>query len=214
MALPLRLISNVRSVAPYEELRQVARRQLRALRPGETLATTALVNEAYLKLVRRPVEYQDKTHFFALAARALRQILVDDARERHSKKRGGDRRQTTLDDAALSVEAIADEMIALDPALSRLEGVDEWLARLVEWPFFGGMTEDEIAIAEQITSRTVRRDCGCEGLRECGVIAGPRGGQPRRPSGGHARATINARPGSRKIAARRLIDNHGAQSPS
>ena len=144
--------------ATYEELRRLARRQLRTLRPGETLATTALVNEAYLKLVRRPVDYQDKTHFFALAARAMRQILVDYARERHAKKRGGDRRQTTLDDAALSVEAIADEMIALDRALSRLEGVDEWLARLVEWRFFGGMTEDEIASAEQITSRTVRRD--------------------------------------------------------
>jgi RNA polymerase sigma factor (TIGR02999 family) len=144
--------------ATYEELRRLARRQLRALRPGETLATTALVNEAYLKLVRRPVDYQDKTHFFALAARAMRQILMDYARERHAKKRGGDRRQTTLDDAALSVEAIADEMIALDRALSRLEGVDEWLARLVEWRFFGGMTEDEIASAEQITSRTVRRD--------------------------------------------------------
>jgi len=79
----------------------------------------------------------DKTHFFALAARAMRQILVDYARERHAKKRGGDRRQTTLDDATLSVEAIADEMIALDRALSRLEAVNEWLARLVEWRFFG-----------------------------------------------------------------------------
>jgi len=144
--------------ATYEELRRLARRQLRVLRPGETLATTALVNEAYLKLVRRPVDYQDKTHFFALAARAMRQILVDYARERHAKKRGGDRRQTTLDDQALSVEAIADQMIALDRALGRLEEVDEWLARLVEWRFFGGMTEDEIAAAEQITSRTVRRD--------------------------------------------------------
>ena len=144
--------------ATYDELRRLARRQLRSLRPGETLATTALVNEAYLKLVRRPAGYQDKTHFFALAARAMRQILVDYARERHARKRGGDRRQTTLDDATLSVETIADEMIAIDRALTRLEEVDEWLARLVEWRFFGGMTEEEIASAEQITSRTVRRD--------------------------------------------------------
>lgn len=144
--------------ASYDELRRLARRQLRSLRPGETLATTALVNEAFLKLVRRPVGWQDKTHFFALAARAMRQILVDYARERGAQKRGGDRRRTTLDDAAISVETIADEMIAIDRALTRLEAVDEWLARLVEWRFFGGMTEEDIARAENITSRTVRRD--------------------------------------------------------
>ena len=144
--------------ASYDELRRLARRQLRSLRPGETLATTALVNEAFLKLVRRPVGWQDKTHFFALAARAMRQILVDYARERGAQKRGGDRRRTTLDEAAISVETIADEMIAIDRALTRLEEVDEWLARLVEWRFFGGMTEEDIARAENITSRTVRRD--------------------------------------------------------
>lgn len=144
--------------AAYDELRRLARRQLRSLRPGETLATTALVNEAFLKLVRRPVGWEDKTHFFALAARAMRQILVDYARERGAQKRGGDRRRTTLDDAAIPVEMIAEEMIAIDRALTRLEEVDEWLARLVEWRFFGGMTEEEIARAENITSRTVRRD--------------------------------------------------------
>jgi RNA polymerase sigma factor (TIGR02999 family) len=144
--------------ASYRELRQLARRQLRSLRAGETLATTALVNEAFLKLVRHPVGLEDKTHFFALAARAMRQILVDYAREQGAQKRGGNRRQTTLDDAAISVDAIAEEMIAIDRALTRLEAVDEWLARLVEWRFFGGMTEEEIARAEQITSRTVRRD--------------------------------------------------------
>ena len=144
--------------ASYDELRRLARRQLRSLRPGETLATTALVNEAFLKLVRRPVSWQDKTHFFALAARAMRQILVDYARERGARKRGGDRRQTTLDGVAISVESIAEEMIAIDRALTRLEEVDEWLARLVECRFFGGMTEEEIARAENITSRTVRRD--------------------------------------------------------
>ena len=128
------------------------------MRTGETLATTALVNEAFLKLVRHPVGLEDKTHFFALAARAMRQILVDYAREQGAQKRGGNWRQTTLDDAAISVDAIAEEMIAIDRALTRLEAVDEWLARLVEWRFFGGMTEEEIASAAQITSRTVRRD--------------------------------------------------------
>lgn len=144
--------------ASYDELRRLARRQLRSLRPGETLATTALVNEVFLKLVRHPVGWEDKTHFFALAARAMRQILVDYARERGAQKRGGDRRRTTLDDIAIPVEAISEEMIAIDRALTHLEEVDEWLARLVEWRFFGGMTEEEIANAAHITTRTVRRD--------------------------------------------------------
>jgi RNA polymerase sigma factor (TIGR02999 family) len=144
--------------AAYDELRRLARRQLRSLRPGDTLATTALVNEAFLKLVRRPVSWEDKTHFFSLAARAMRQILVDYARERRSLKRGGDRRRTTLDDAAIPVESIAEEMLGIDRALTELERVDERLARLVEWRFFAGMTEDEIAKAQHVTPRTVRRD--------------------------------------------------------
>jgi RNA polymerase sigma factor (TIGR02999 family) len=144
--------------AAYDELRRLARHQLRALRPGDTLVTTALVNEAFLKLVRRPVACEDRTHFFALAARAMRQILVDYARERGAAKRGGDRRQTTLDAAQLSVESIAGEMIDLDEALTKLAAVDDWLARLVEWRFFAGMTEEEIAAAEGIAARTVRRD--------------------------------------------------------
>jgi RNA polymerase sigma factor (TIGR02999 family) len=144
--------------AAYDELRRMARRQLRALRPGDTLVTTALVNEAFLKLVRHPVDYADKTHFFALAARAMRQILVDYARERGAQKRGGDRHQTTLEAAHLTAESIAAEMIDLDAALTRLAAVDEWLARLVEWRFFGGMTEEEIAAGQGIATRTVRRD--------------------------------------------------------
>jgi RNA polymerase sigma factor (TIGR02999 family) len=144
--------------AAYDELRRLARRQLRALRPGDTLVTTALVNEAFLKLVRHPVGCADRHHFFALAARAMRQILVDYARERQSGKRGGGRHRTTLDTASLTVEAIAAEMIDIDAALTRLAAVDERLARLVEQRFFGGMTEEEIAEAEGVTARTVRRD--------------------------------------------------------
>src|SRR5262249_58058796 len=112
---------------------------------------------AFLTLVRRPVVPEDQTHFFALAARAMRQILVDYARERRSLKRGGDRRQTTLDDGTLSAEAIAEEMLGIDQALTRLEAVDEDLARLVEWRFFAGMTEEEIASARGVAARTVRR---------------------------------------------------------
>src|SRR5258706_5039644 len=143
--------------ASYDELRRLARRQLRSLRPGETLATTALVNEAFLKLVRRPVGCEDRTHFFALAARAMRQILVDYARERGALKRGGDRHQTTLDEAQLSVESIAGEMIDLDGALTKLAAVDDWLARLVERRFFAGLTGEEIAPAGGIAARPGRR---------------------------------------------------------
>lgn len=144
--------------AAYHELRRLAHRQLRALRPGDTLVTTALVNEAFLKLGGRSAEWSDRTHFFALAARAMRQILVDYARGRRSFKRGGGRRRTTLDSDAIAVESIAEEMLGIDRALSALECVDERLARLVELRFFAGMTEEEIARAQNVATRTVRRD--------------------------------------------------------
>ena len=142
----------------YEELRRLAHRQLRRLRPGQTLTTTALVHEAFVKLVPRSRAAVDRTHFFALAARAMRQILVDYARARGSLKRGGDQRPTTLEEAALTVEMLSEEMLGIDRALSRLESVDERLARVVECRFFGGMTEDEVADALGVTARTVRRD--------------------------------------------------------
>lgn len=144
--------------AAYQELRRIARRQLRSMARGDVLVTTALVHEAYLKLVGHAGGAKDHEHFLALAARAMRQILVDHARARASQKRGGAWRQTTLDEAAIPVDVIADEMLAIDTALSRLEAVDERLARLVEWRFFAGMTDEEIAAARQVTTRTVRRD--------------------------------------------------------
>jgi RNA polymerase sigma factor (TIGR02999 family) len=144
--------------ASYEELRRLARRQLRRLRPGQTLTTTALVHEAFVKLVKGPVRPEDRVHFFALAARAMRQILVDYARRRASGKRGAGMRPTTLDAEAIPVDAIADEMLGIDRALTRLEAVDERLARVVEWRFFGGMSEDEVAEILGLTTRTVRRD--------------------------------------------------------
>ena len=144
--------------ASYSELRRLARRQLRRLRPGQTLTTTALVHEAFVKLVKGPVTAEDRAHFLALAARAMRQILVDYARRRASGKRGGGARPTTLDGDSIPVEALADEMLGIDRALDRLEALDERLARLVEWRFFGGMTEDEVAVASGVTARTVRRD--------------------------------------------------------
>jgi RNA polymerase sigma factor (TIGR02999 family) len=144
--------------AAYDELRRIARRQLRSLRPGQTLATTALVNEAFVKLADHRATWGDKSHFLALAARAMRQILVDYAREHRSQKRGGDRSRTTLDENTIGMETIVEEMLDVDAALTRLESVDERLARVVEWRFFSGMTEEEIAAATGMTVRTVRRD--------------------------------------------------------
>ena len=144
--------------AAYAELRRLAHRQLRRLRPGQTLTTTSLVHEAFVKLVRSPADTLDRAHFLALAARAMRQILVDYARQRQARKRGGDLRRTTFDDDSISVEMIAEEMVGIDRALTRLESLDERLARVVECRFFGGMTEEEVAEALGITARTVRRD--------------------------------------------------------
>jgi RNA polymerase sigma factor (TIGR02999 family) len=144
--------------AAYAELRRLARGQLRRLRPGQTLTTTALVHEAFVKLVRSPVETQDRAHFLSLAARAMRQILVDYARRRRALRRGGDHRPATLDGDAIPVESIADELLGIDRALTRLDSLDERMARVVEGRFFGGMTEEEVAQALGVTTRTVRRD--------------------------------------------------------
>jgi len=144
--------------AAYAELRRLAHGQLRRLRPGQTLTTTSLVHEAFVKLVRAPVDTVDQVHFFSLAARAMRQILVDYARQRGALKRGAYLRPDTLEDGIVAAETLAEEMLALDHALDRLHAVDERLAQVVEWRFFGGMTEQEVADAMGVTARTVRRD--------------------------------------------------------
>ncbi len=142
----------------YGELRRLARRQLGGAPRGRTLVTTVLVNEAFVKLVRRPVEVQDRAHFFALAARAMRQIIVDHARERQAQKRGGDRFPASLDTDAIAIDSVAQELVDIDEALDRLQRLDPRLAQIVEWRFFGGMTEDEVGDALGITARTVRRE--------------------------------------------------------
>lgn len=144
--------------AAYAELRRLAHGQLRRLRPGQTLTTTSLVHEAFVKLVRAPVDTVDQVHFFSLAARAMRQILVDYARQRGALKRGAHLRPDTLEDGTVAAETLAEEMLAIDHALDRLHAVDERLAQVVEWRFFGGMTEQEVAAAMGVTARTVRRD--------------------------------------------------------
>jgi RNA polymerase sigma factor (TIGR02999 family) len=143
----------------YEDLRLRAHQQLRRRRPGQTLDTTALVHEAYLKLVDQSrADYLDRCHFFAAAAMAMRHILVDRARRHAARKRGGAGVQVTLDSALLQVQAKAIEILALDEALQSLAGVDERLARLVELRFFGGLTLDETAEALQVSTRTVQRE--------------------------------------------------------
>ncbi len=143
----------------YEELRQLAHLQLRRRYPGQTLNTTALVHEAYLKLHDRPgVTPKDRAHFFALAARAMRFILVDYARARFAQKRGGLANRVTLDEARDLVDWRADELLALDEALSRLAAERERLARVVELRFFGGLTHEELAETLGISVRTAKRD--------------------------------------------------------
>jgi RNA polymerase sigma factor (TIGR02999 family) len=150
----------------YDELRRVASRQLGREATGHTLDTTALVHEAYLRLVdQNRVAWADRAHFFAIAARAMRRVLLDHARRHHANKRGGGVLPSTLDDATpegsngdADADSRAATLIALDEALGRLETVDDRLSRVVECRFFGGLTEEETAEALGITARTVRRD--------------------------------------------------------
>lgn len=140
----------------YEELRSLARRQMGRERPDHTLHSTALVHEAYLKLAGGGgVEAADRNHFLAIAARAMRQVLVDHARRRLAAKRGGDWQLTTLADGHQAVEFRPEEMLALDRALERLEPRQR---QVVEYRFFAGMEEAEIAAVLGMSERTVRRD--------------------------------------------------------
>ena len=143
----------------YQELRAIAHRRLAARGRGGTLSTTALVHEAYLKLVDQSrAGWQDLAHFLALASLAMRHVLVDRARERSALKRSGSRRQITLDDEVLAVEDQSDVVLQLDEALDRLATLEPRLARVVECRFFGGLTEEETAAALGVTTSTVQRD--------------------------------------------------------
>jgi RNA polymerase sigma factor (TIGR02999 family) len=143
----------------YGELQRIAHRQLGHERASGTLCTTALVHEAYLKLVeQRRAEWTDRTHFLAIAARVMRRIVVDHARKHRTAKRGSARPRLSLDDVTVPVEERADLLVELDEALTRLGGLDERLARVVECRFFAGLTEEETAEVLHVTPRTVRRD--------------------------------------------------------
>jgi RNA polymerase sigma factor (TIGR02999 family) len=143
----------------YDELRRIAHRQLGRERSDHTLDSTALVHEAYLKLVDQSrAQWADRSQFFAIAARAMRRILVDYARQHLAGKRGGRRERVTLSAETLSLEERADLLVAVDEALDRLRAIDGRASQVVECRFFGGYTEQETAAALGITDRTVRRD--------------------------------------------------------
>jgi RNA polymerase sigma factor (TIGR02999 family) len=142
----------------YAELRGLARGQLRRIPVRDTLSTTALVNETYLKLAGDRVwTARDRSHFFALATRAMRQILVDHARRRARQKRGGGLAPVSLNEALLPAPDRAEELLALDAALLRLEAMDAELAQIVEWRFFAGLSVEEVAELLAISDRTVKR---------------------------------------------------------
>ena len=144
----------------YDELRRIARRELRREHPDHTLTTTEVVHEAYLKLVDHPRVAADAgpVRFLAVAATAVRRSLVEYARRRDAVKRGGGERPLTLDEEALVSDEDSNRLLGLDDALTRLAALDARLAAVVECRYFGGLTEDETAAALGITARTVRRD--------------------------------------------------------
>lgn len=141
----------------YPDLHRIAHRALARRRPGQTLRTTALVSEAYLKLAGGAA-WEDRLHFYATAATAMRHILIDAARQRRRLKRGGGRKPVPLDEAVVVAEERAETLLALDEALTSLAAHDARLARVVEYRFFGGLTEAEVAGLLGVTDRTVRRD--------------------------------------------------------
>jgi RNA polymerase sigma-70 factor, ECF subfamily len=146
----------------YEPLRAIANRQLRSERAGHTLGTNGLVHEAYVTLINQPgATFRDRSHFFAVAARVMRRILVDHARKHRAIRRGGEYQVLPLDEVqpgAFAAYDRAEELIALDEALDRLEQLDPRLSKVVECRFFAGLTEAETAEVLGVTPRTVTRD--------------------------------------------------------
>jgi len=143
----------------HEELRRLAHHYLRRERPGQTLQTIDLVNEAYLRLVdHKGMHWQNRAHFYAVAAQAMRRILVDRARSRDAIKRGGEVRIMALDEAATLAEEQATHLIALDDALKQLAIIDERKSKIVELRYFGGMSIEETAEVLGVSSATVNRE--------------------------------------------------------
>lgn len=143
----------------YDELKTIAARYMRRERAGHTLQTTALVNEAYLKLINlKDANWQDRAHFFAVAAQMMRHILVDHARRNVAGKRGGDFHFLPLDEALVFSEGRSTDIVRLDEALERLAKEDERAAKVIEMRYFGGLSIDETAEVLRISPRTVKRE--------------------------------------------------------
>src|SRR6184192_4715813 len=143
----------------YEELRRLAHHYMRREHPGHTLKTTALVNEAYLRLVdQKHVHWQNRAHFFALSAQLMRRILVDHARKRKYGKRGGDAQRVSFDEAVIVSRERGADLIALDDALEKLAAIDPRKSQIVELRFFGGLSVEETAEALSVSPSTIHRD--------------------------------------------------------
>lgn len=143
----------------YDELRRMAKNRLRAQSADHTLQPTALVNEAYLRLIDSSrVQWQNRAHFFAISAQLMRRVLVDSVRSKNSLKRGGEFEKTELDESVIVCDGRTTDLVALDEALKNLARLSERQSRVVELRYFGGLTETEIAAALGVTERTVRRD--------------------------------------------------------
>ena len=144
--------------AVHDELHRLAGAQMRGQAPGHTLQTTALVNEAYLRLVKQEgASWEDRAHFFGTAAKAMRSILVDMARRRHAQKRGGGRGRETLEDGRIGAVDPGEDVLAVHDALERLEKIDPKGSRVVELRFFAGLDLEETARVMGVNERTVRR---------------------------------------------------------
>jgi len=143
----------------YDELRRLARQQMRRESPGHTLQTTALVNEAYLRLVdQRKAHWQNRAQFFGVAAQLMRRILVNHARGRNRMKRAGDLQKVSLDEAAIVSPEAAADLLALHDALEKLETTNERMGRIVELRFFGGLSIEEAAEVLKVSPGTVMKD--------------------------------------------------------
>jgi RNA polymerase sigma factor (TIGR02999 family) len=143
----------------YDELRRLARRYMHREAPGHLLQTTALVNEAYIRLIdANQVKWQNRAHFFAISARVMRRILVDFARRSNKLKRGGNANEVSLAEALVPSAKRGSDLVAIDDALTTLAGLDERQSQVVELRFFGGLKDNEIAEVLKVSHGTVRRD--------------------------------------------------------
>jgi RNA polymerase sigma factor (TIGR02999 family) len=157
--IPNQIGSNPRLTTTGTKIGMVSRQILRRERTGHTLTPTDLVHEAYVRLVDQTrVSWRDRSHFFSIASQACRRVLVDHARRRLAQKRGAGGRLVTLNENIAAVDDRTEEILAVNRALDRLAGVDDRLRRVVEFRYFGGLSDDETAEALGISPRTVRRD--------------------------------------------------------